>query len=291
MCPPLVKGCELNVQGNVPHRAFALLAAPRFLYGTGGTPSPKLMIRVGVVFVPPYVKKVNFREAYFFLNQCVRIGSQPLEEECVLFLRSSTESNTNPYLQPYPLWLDYPTKGLFTEAPDHAPLHCFQAFHLHRILVVAPEQLTGLAPYVYTPHCKGYDPFMEPNVPTAIPESSVKWVQWNIRVSEPSDTHWSLLWDKTFDTHLAQVKEDRADKEAPTPKGKGVKRRNTASKGGSANQSKKLQTTAKGKTSALQMLMTEVGVGENERGDPELAGLAGGFVGYPTPNGHKRKCR
>ena len=39
------------------------------------------------------------------------------------------------------------------------------------------------------------------------------------------------------------------------------------------------------------MLITEVGVGENERGDPELAGLAGGFVGYPTPDGHKRKCR
>ena len=96
MWSPLIKGCELNVQGNVPHRAFALLAAPRFLYGTGGTPSPEPMKGVGVVFVPPYVKKVSFREAYFFLNQCVRIGSQPLEEERVLFLRSSTESNAIP---------------------------------------------------------------------------------------------------------------------------------------------------------------------------------------------------
>ena len=138
---------------------------------------------VGVVFVPPYVKKVNFREAYFFLNQSVRIGLQPLEEECVLFLHSSTESNAIPYLQPYPLWLDYATEGLFTEAPDHAPLHCFWAFCLHGIVVVAPGQLTGLAPYVYTPCCKADDPFLEPNVPIVVPESSVKWAQWNIRVT------------------------------------------------------------------------------------------------------------
>ena len=122
---PLIKGCDLNVQGNVPHRAFALLAVLRFLYGPGGTPSPEPLIGVGVVFVPPYVKKTSFREAYFFLNQCVRIGSQPLEEERVLFLHGSIESNTIPYLQPYPLWLDYATEGLFKEVPDCAPLHCF----------------------------------------------------------------------------------------------------------------------------------------------------------------------
>ena len=174
MAPPLIEGCELNVQGNVPCRAFALLAVPRFLYGPGGTPSPEPLIGVGVMFVPPYVKKISFREAYFFLNQCVRIGSQPLKEECGLFLHSSTGSNAIPYLQPYPLWLDYATKGLFKEASDHAPLHCFRAFCLHRIVVVSPEKLTGLAPYVYTPCPKGYDPFLEPNVPEAIPESSVK---------------------------------------------------------------------------------------------------------------------
>ena len=34
--PPLVEGDELNIHGHVPHRAFALLAVPRFLYGPGG---------------------------------------------------------------------------------------------------------------------------------------------------------------------------------------------------------------------------------------------------------------
>ena len=149
--------------------------------------------------------------------------------------------------------------------------------------MVAPEQLTGLAPYVYTHCCKGYDPFLEPNVPMVVPESSVKWAQWNIRVTEPSDTHWSLLWDKTFDAHLTQVKKDRANKEAPTPKGKGVKHKNTASKGGSTTKAKKLRTSARGKTSALQMLMTKAGVGENETGDPELAGLPGGLLDIPLP--------
>ena len=68
------------------------------------------------------------------------------------------------------------------------------------------------------PHCKGYDTFLEPNVPAAIPESSVNWAQWNIRVTKPSDSHWSLLEDKTFDTHLAQVKQDRANSKPPTPR-------------------------------------------------------------------------
>ena len=124
-------------------------------------------------------------------------------------------------MQPYPLWLDYATKGLVKEAPKQAPVCCFQAFCLHRIVAVAPEELSGLAPYVYTPRCRGHDPFLEPNIPEATPESSVEWAQWNIRVTDPSDFHWSLLEDKAFDAHLAQVPQDRANKEAPTPKGKG----------------------------------------------------------------------
>ena len=104
---------------------------------------------------------------------------------------------------------------------------------------MALEELSGLAPYVYTPRCRDHDPFLEPNVPEAAPESSVKWAQWNIRVTDPSDFHWSLLEDKAFDAHLAQVQQDRANKEAPTPRGKGAKCKNTASKGGSAPKTKK----------------------------------------------------
>ena len=44
--PPLVEGEERNVQGHLPHRAFALLAVPRFLYGPGGMPFPEPMIGV-----------------------------------------------------------------------------------------------------------------------------------------------------------------------------------------------------------------------------------------------------
>ena len=237
--PPLVEGEECNVQGHLPHRAFALLAAPRFLYGPGGTPSPEPMIGVGVVFIPPYVQKLSFRDAYFFLNQCVRVGSKPLEEEQVVFLRSSSKSTTIPHIQPYPLWLDYTAEGLVKEVPKQAPLCCFRAFRLHRIVAVAPEELSGLALYVYTPRCRGHDPFLEPNIPEVAPESSIKWAQWNIRVTDPSDLHWSLLEDKAFDAHLAQVQQDRANKEAPTPTGKGVKCKNPAFKGGSAPKAKK----------------------------------------------------
>ena len=142
-------------------------------------------------------------------------------------------------MQPYPLWLDYTAKGLIKEAPKQAPLCCFRAFYLHRIVAVAPEELSGLAPYMYTPRCRGQDPFLEPNIPEVAPESSVKWAQWNIRVTDPSDFHWSLLEDKAFNAHLAQVQQDRTNKEAPVLKGKGAKCKNTASKGGSAPKAKK----------------------------------------------------
>ena len=123
--PPLMEGQEHNIQGHLPHRASTLVAAPRFLYRPGGMPSPEPMIGVGVVFVPPYVQKLSFRDAYFFLNQCVRVGSKPLKEEQVVFLHSSFNSTTVPYMQPYPLWLDYATEGLINEVPKQAPLHCF----------------------------------------------------------------------------------------------------------------------------------------------------------------------
>ena len=123
--PPLVEEDEHNVQGHVPHRAFALLAALRFLYGPGGTSSPEPMIGIEVVFIPLYVQKLSFRDAYFFLNQCVRVGQKPLEEEQVMFLCSSSKGSTIPHMTPYPLWLDYATEGLIKEVPKHAPLHCF----------------------------------------------------------------------------------------------------------------------------------------------------------------------
>ena len=83
------------------------------------------MIGVRVVFIPPYVQKLSFRDAYFFLNQCVRVGSKPLEEEQVVFLCSSFKGTMIPHMQPYPLWLDNATKGLIKEVPKQAPLRCF----------------------------------------------------------------------------------------------------------------------------------------------------------------------
>ena len=123
---------------------------------------------------------------------------------------------------------------------------------------------------MYTPRCRGHDPFLEPNVPEAAPESSVKWDQWNVRVTEPSDFHWSLLEDKAFDAHLAQVQQDRANKEAPASKGKRVKCKNTASKRSPAPKTKKPQAATKGGTNALQLLINETRLGDDEGEDPEL---------------------
>ena len=96
-------------------------------------------------------------------------------------------------------------------------------------MAVAPEKPSeGLAPYMYTPCCEGHDPFLEPNVPESVPGNLSNWTHWNIRVTEPSDLHWSLLEDKAFDAHLTWVKQDRANKEAPASKGKGVKCKNSS---------------------------------------------------------------
>ena len=110
---------------------------------------------------------------------------------------------------------------------------------------MALEELSSLVPYMYTPHCRGHDPFLEPNVLEVAPESSVKWAQWNVRVTDSSDFHWSLLEDKAFDAHLTQVQQDRANKEAPVLKGKGAKCKNTASKGGSAPRLRSLEQQLK----------------------------------------------
>ena len=123
--PPLTEGDEHDIHGHVSHRAFALLAVPWFLYGPGSMPSPNPMIGLGVVFILPYIRKLSFTDAYFFLNQWVRIGSEPLTEEQIVFLHGSPKSAAVPYMQPYPMWLDYATKDLIKEAPKHATLHCF----------------------------------------------------------------------------------------------------------------------------------------------------------------------
>ena len=98
--PPLVEGDEANIHSNVPHWAFAVLAVPRFLYGPGGMPSNIPMVGLGVVFVPPYVKKISFTEAYFFLNQWVKIGLEPLKQEQVMFLHSCPKSAAVPTCNP-----------------------------------------------------------------------------------------------------------------------------------------------------------------------------------------------
>ena len=68
---------------------------------------------------------------------------------------------------------------------------------------------------------------------------------------------------------------------SPAPKGKGVKHKNTASKGGSAPRAKKPRAATKGGTSALQLLMNEARLGDDEGEDPELLGLTGGLLDTP----------
>ena len=60
-----------------------------------------------------------------------------------------------------------------------------------------------------------------------------------------------------------------------------MKHKNTASKGGSAPKAKKPRAATKGRTIALQLLMNEARLGDDEGEDPELLGLAGGLLDTP----------
>ena len=61
-------------------------------------------------------------------------------------------------------------------------------------------------------------------------------------------------------------------------KGKGAKCKNPASKGGSAPKAKKPCVATKGGTSALQTLMKEERLGDEEDEDTDLLGLTGGLL-------------
>ena len=81
--------------------------------------------------------------------------------------------------------------------------HCFRVFQIYQVLAVTADKPSGsLAPYVYTPYCKGHEPFLEPNVSEVIPEDTSDWASWNIGMAEPSEFHWLLVEDKEFDSHL-----------------------------------------------------------------------------------------
>ena len=106
-------------------------------------------------------------------------------------------------------------------------------------------------------------------------------------MAEPTEFHWALAEDKAFDTHLVQVKQDQAKREAPASKGKGAKHKNVASKGGSAAKAKKPKLATKGKTSTLQLLLNEAWLEEGGEGDPDLSGLAGGLLDTPLSDSVK----
>ena len=67
--PALVEGDEVNANGQVPHQAFALLAEPSALYTDEGMPQADPFVGIGVVFIPPCMKKISFTQVYINLNQ------------------------------------------------------------------------------------------------------------------------------------------------------------------------------------------------------------------------------
>ena len=61
---------------------------------------------------------------------------------------------------------------------------------------------------MYTPHCEGQDPFLEPDVPESVPGDLANWVHWDIRVAEPTEFHWALVEDGGIQCspHMSQTR-------------------------------------------------------------------------------------
>ena len=145
----LIEGEETNVNSQVPCHAFALLAEPRALHTSDGKAVENPHIGIGVAFIPLYMKKVSFTQAYFLLSQWQQGREEGIQEEWIMFLHISIMSNMSLHLQPYPLWFDYVERRLMEDSLESFPLHCFRGFRLQQVAIMPPDYPSGVvAPYI-----------------------------------------------------------------------------------------------------------------------------------------------
>ena len=274
----LSEGPVKDRNGQIPHRVLAIIAELSFLYDEVGQPVEFPTVGLGIIFKPPYVRYVSFSTTYFYLNQWWAKKDTGIAEERMMFSNIASDCDLGPYVEPYPLWLDFANKELWDELQEVFPLHWFRGFKLHQVLIIPPENPQGgVAPFVYMPHCEGHEPFLSPSVPDTPLTGYEDRGTWNLTLASPSKEHWALLEDEAYQQHILMLEAQhieeaqRLEEESLGWKTPATKKK-TPSKPATkppASGTTKHPPTVKRSKSALKKLMEEGKVDE-PTGDEDL---------------------
>ena len=118
-----------------------------------------------------------------------------------------------PFSDPYPLWFDYDEEARQQIHNSVFDVGCFRVFHLHRAEVSLPEYPGQAKECICTPRGPGHTGLFRLSTPER-PLPRAKNVATCLKFSPPSDDHWALTMDQVFDSALAQLAQNRLDKES-----------------------------------------------------------------------------
>ena len=147
-------------------RVLTILVNASTLYGPQGEAIETLTVGLGVIFKPPYMKHISFSQAHFLLSQWCLGHQSGVHEVKMMFVHLDSNCDLGPYVEPYPIWVDFMEKQLLKESQETFPVSWFRFFKLHQISIIPPERPDkGAVTYVCTPRCQGYESFLSPSIP------------------------------------------------------------------------------------------------------------------------------
>ena len=159
---------------------------------------------------------------------------QPGEPQ-VVFLNITTQSTLRPLADPYRLWVDCLDQQHANCPIETWSLPSLRGFLLQRVVSI-PFATAGCTVMVSLPQESGFSHLYMGAMEEAIPRSMMVSPTFTLKLGAPSPSHWAIITDANFITHLesekaraAKAKEVAAqeEKEAHTKEGgksKGKKR-------------------------------------------------------------------
>ena len=136
----LAEGPVQDINGQVVRRVLTILVNPSTLYGPQGEAIETPTVGLGVIFKPPYMKHISFSQAYFLLSQW-HLGHQSgIHEVKIMFVHLDSNCDLGPYVEPYPIWVNFTEKQLLEESQETFPVSWFRFFKLHQISIIPPER-------------------------------------------------------------------------------------------------------------------------------------------------------
>ena len=196
---------------NADRRVLLIVASPGGLYGhTNFTADQR--VAMAVVYVPPYVRHTLSSWHYDSLNilEARRRGGSPTRRVCS---SESSQGVEQPPLQtPTPCGLTTTgrTRGRNTTQCSTLGLQGFPPPPSHSLPARVSDQAKEC---ICTPRGPGHTGHFRLSTPErSLPRA--KNVATLVSFAAPSDNHWALTMDQVFDSALAQLAQNRLDKES-----------------------------------------------------------------------------